>query len=327
VAEHLRTVPGVETVSLAGVPLLSGYASNDGISINGAPPSDVLAYFLTVSPGWIDAMRIPLVAGRDFRASDTNPGVAIVSQTFAKQFLNNEDPVGKSFDRATDEGERRRFQIVGLVRDARYRDVHEPMLPVAYIPFQELDAKGAFKAIRRATFIVRTASSHPLALAAMLRQEVHRARSEFRVSNIRTQAELVQSQTIRERLLAMLALFFATVALLLAAIGLYGVLNYSVLQRQREIGIRMAIGAPAVDIARRVTADVFSMVLLGAVAGLLLALASVRYIESLLYQVKPTDPAMLAIPSLTILVAASLAALPAVIRAVRIDPAAMLRAD
>ena len=125
----------------------------------------------------------------------------------------------------------------------------------------------------------------------------------------------------------MLALFFAVVALLLAGVGLYGVLDYSVLQRRREIGIRMAIGAQARDIARRVTADVFSMVLAGALAGLALGMASVRYIETLLYQVKATDLTMLAVPSLTILAGALLAALPAVFRAVRIDPVTMLRAE
>jgi ABC-type antimicrobial peptide transport system permease subunit len=115
--------------------------------------------------------------------------------------------------------------------------------------------------------------------------------------------------------------------LLLAGIGLYGVLDYSVLQRQREIGIRMAIGARAGEVARRVTADVFSMVLLGALVGLALGMASVRYITALLYQVKATDVGALAVPSLAILVAALFAAVPAVIRAVRIDPVAMLRAE
>ena len=327
VAEHLRTVPGVETVSLASRPLLGGYSSNDSISINGAPPSQVLAYFLNVSPGWVDAMKIPLVDGRDFRASDTNPGAAIVSETFARQFFNGENPVGKSFDRAGDGGDRSRFQIVGLVRDARYRDARGPMLPVAYVPFQAIDEKGGFSAIRRATFIVRTYGSNPLAVASTLRREVPRARPEFRVSNIRTQLEINQSHTVRERLLAMLALFFAAVALLLAGIGLYGVLDYSVLQRRREIGIRMAIGAPAADIARRVVTDIFSMVLLGALAGLTLGMASVRYFESLLYQVKPTAPSMLALPAFTILAVALLAALPAVVRAVRIDPATTLRSE
>jgi ABC-type antimicrobial peptide transport system permease subunit len=114
---------------------------------------------------------------------------------------------------------------------------------------------------------------------------------------------------------------------LLAAVGLYGVLDYSVLQRRREIGLRMALGAQAGDIARRVTADVFSMVLGGALAGLALGFAAARYIQALLYQVKPTDPRMLALPALTILVAALLAALPPVIRAVRIDPAETLRVE
>jgi ABC-type antimicrobial peptide transport system permease subunit len=132
---------------------------------------------------------------------------------------------------------------------------------------------------------------------------------------------------VRERLLARLALFFGLVALLLAGVGLYGVLDYSVLQRRREIGIRMALGAQAVDVARRVTADVFSMVLAGALAGLALGFASVRYVQALLYQVKSTDPGMLALPALTILGAALLTALPPVIRAVRIDPATTLRAE
>jgi putative ABC transport system permease protein len=156
---------------------------------------------------------------------------------------------------------------------------------------------------------------------------VPRARPEFRVSNIRTQTEINRQHTVRERLLAMLALFFAMVALLLAGVGLYGVLDYSVLQRRREIGIRMALGAQSGEIARRVTVEVFSMVVVGAIAGLALGMTSVRYIEALLYQVKGGDLGLMALPALAILAAALLAALPAVIHAVRIDPVAMLRAE
>jgi len=197
-------------------------------------------------------------------------------------------------------------------------------LPVAYTPFHRIDDKGTMLG---GTFVVRTGSRNPLALASILRREVSRARPEFRVSNIRTQMELEQSQTVRERLLSMLALFFAVVALLLAGIGLYGVLDYSVFQRRREIGIRVAIGAQAGDIARRVTVEVFAMVVAGALAGLALGMTSARYIETLLYQVKPTDLGVLALPSLTILLAALIAALPAVIHAVRIDPVSMLRSE
>ena len=324
VAEHLRTAPGVETVALAGWPLLRGDTTVGSISVNGQPPSAEVSYFLDVSPGFIDAMKIPFIAGGDFRASDSYPGVAIVNDAFAEQYFNGENPLGRYFERV--EGHVR-LQIVGLVHNARYRDMRGPILPVVYVPFRSVDAQGAPRPKRWGTFIVRTASRNPMALASTLRREVPRARSEFRVSNIRTQEELVQAQTIRERLLAMLALFFAVMALLLAGVGLYGVLDYSVLQRRREIGIRMAIGAPAGDIARRVTVDVFSMVLVGALVGLARGLAAVRYIESLLYQVKATDLGALAVPSLTILAAALLAALPGVIRAVRIAPAQVLRAE
>jgi predicted permease len=322
VAEHLRTVPGVETVALCGWPLLGGNAWNGFVSVNGAPPGPVLAYFLSVSPGWAETMKIPFIDGRDFRPTDTSPGVAIVNETFARTYFADESPIGKLFAKGD-----HRYQVVGLVRDAPYRNLREPILPSAYVPFHSVDAKGALQTVRDATVIVRTSSPNPMALASSMRQEVPRARGEFRVSNIGTQGELVRAQTLRERLLAMLGLFFAIVALLLAGVGLYGVLDYSVLQRRREIGIRMAIGAQAATVTRLVTVDVFSMVIVGALAGLALGMASVRYIDSLLYQVNPTDASMVALPSLIILVAALLAALPAVIRAVRIDPVTTLRSE
>jgi putative ABC transport system permease protein len=200
-------------------------------------------------------------------------------------------------------------------------------LPQIYVPFHSVGVSGVPRKKGAATLLVRTSISNARALAAVLRQEVPRARPEFRVSRIRTQLEINQSHTVRERLLATLALFFAIVALLLAGVGLYGVLHYSVLQRRREIGIRIAVGAQAGGIARLVTMDVFSMVFLGAAAGVGLGMASVRFIESLFYQVKATDLQILALPSLAILAGASLAALPAVIRAARIDPVTTLRAE
>ncbi len=326
-AGHLRGVQGVETVALADSPLLGGNSWNNFVSINGAPPNGVLSFMRGVSPGWLDTMKISLIEGRDFRPSDTHPGSALVNETFAKTYFDGVDPVGKTFDLAADEGGRLRYQIVGYVRDVKYRNLREPILPQFYVPFHSLAASGASRKKGAATLLVRTSISNPRALASVLRQEVPRARPEFRVSRIRTQLEINQSHTVRERLLATLALFFAIVALSLAGVGLYGVLHYSVLQRRREIGIRIAVGAQAGGIARLVTTDVFSMVLLGAAAGVGLGLVSVRLIESLFYQVKATDLQMLALPSLTILAGALLAALPAVIRAVRIDPVTMLRAE
>jgi len=329
VTEHLRELPGVESAALASTTLMGGWSWNNSVSVNGAPPNGVLGYFMSVSPGWLATMRIPLIDGRDFRPGDTYPGSALVNETFAKAYFKGANPVGKSFDMVFDQGRTAHFEVVGLVGDACYRDVHEPTLPQAYYPFTALDRKGVLqvKAMDRGMFMVRTSLANPLALAATLRREVPRAWPEFRVSNVRTQLEINQSHTVRERLLARLAFFFGIVALVLAGFGLYGVLDYSVLQRRREVAIRMALGAHAGHVARRVTADVFAMVIAGALAGLALGFASVRYIESLLYEVKPTDPQMLALPSLIILAAALVAALPPVIRTVGIDPATMLRAE
>jgi hypothetical protein len=328
VAEHLRAVPGIEKVALIGWPLMSGESAVGNISINGAPPGDVFSDFVTISPGWADLMRIPLLDGRDFRVDDVNPHVAIVNQAFAKQYFDGEDPVGKWFDRVEPAGGRSHIQIVGWIRDARSRDrMRVPIRPTAYIPFPSVDATGALQPSGRGTFVVRTASANPLALAAILRKAVAQARPGFRVRDMRTQVEFNQTDTVRERLLAVLATFFAGVALLLAGVGLYGVLDYSVLQRRREIGIRMAIGARPGNIVRRVTFEAFAMVFAGAAAGLALGMASVRTIESLFFQVKPTDLAILAMPSLAILATTLLAALPAVIRAVQTDPAATLRAE
>jgi predicted permease len=327
VADQLGAMPGVERVARAGWPLMTGYGWNDSISLNGGPPSIDLAYFLGVSPGWVDTMKIPLLDGQDFRNSDAYPNVAIVNETFARKFLNDEHAVGRFFEKASDDGTRERMQVIGIVHDSYYSDVHETIRPVVYVPLHSVDGSGSMGPLDEEAFIVRTSSSNPLALASTLRQEVSRVRPRFHVSNVRTQEEIDQAQTVRERLLAVLAFFFGAVALLLAGIGLYGVLNYSLLQRERELGIRLALGARAAHVAREVTAGIFSAVLLGASIGLALGMLSTRWIASLLYQVKPTDPVMLVLPSLIILVTASLAAIPAVFRALHIDPVAMLRAE
>jgi ABC-type antimicrobial peptide transport system permease subunit len=174
---------------------------------------------------------------------------------------------------------------------------------------------------------VRTTVLNPLALAQTLRETVTRTRTELRVSNVRTQEDINASHTVRERLLATLAVFFASAALLLAGVGLYGVLRYTVLQQRREIGIRMAIGAQKWNVARGVAAGVFAAVALGVIAGLLLSLGAAKYVASLLYEVNANDTLMLAIPALTIFAAVLLAAAPAIARAVRTDPARTLRAE
>ena len=327
VADHLRALPGVESASLSGWALLSGNGWNGFISVNGTPFAPPLTFFLAVSPGWLETMKIPILEGRDLRPGETFPGAAVVNQAFVNQYFPDVDPVGKFFEKSQGDNSRMRCQIVGVVPDAWYRNIRQPIPPIAYVPFHALDNSGAPKPSRSATITIRSSAANPTGLSDMLRREVPRARPGFRVSDITSEEELVRSQTVRERLLAMLALFFAIVALALAGVGLYGVLDYTVLQRRREIGIRIAVGAQAGRIVRLVTADILAMVAVGAIAGLALGIFSARYVASLFYQVKATDVSMLALPWLTILAATSLAALPAVIRAIRIDPVKMLRAD
>jgi predicted permease len=327
VAEHLRGVPGVEVVAMADWALMSNNAWNGFIAVNGVQATDTLSFFLAVSPGWTRTMTVPLLAGRDFNETDTYPGVAIVNQRFVDEYFRNENPIGRTFERPAAGGKVDRYRIVGVTADARYRGMRDAIPPVAYVPFASTDSKGMLAPKRRGTFIVRTAGADPLAIAPQLRGEVTRARPEFRVSTIKTQQALNDAFTVRERLLAMLAMFFGAVALVLAGVGLYGVLDYSVLQRRREIGIRLALGARAGDIARRVTLRIFAMVLTGAVGGLALGLIGERYVEPLFFQVKASDPSMLVLPWATILIAALLASIVPVIRALRINPVRMLRAD
>jgi predicted permease len=323
-AEALRAAPGVDSVAISRWPLLGRIRINSEISINGAPPSPTPAWFLPVSPGWLSTMRIPLLSGRDFRPDDISPGAAIVNETFVKTFFPDQDPIGHTFERGANEPIN---TIVAVTPDIPYSDLREPSRPVFYVPIAEIDDKSSPATVDFATFVIHTGAPNPLALADSLRELIAQRHNGLRVSNITTQLDLVRNQTIRERLIAMLAAFFAAVALLLAGIGLYAVLNYSVLQRRREIGIRMAIGSTRAGIVRIVTLDVSLMIALGGCAGVALGFGAARYVESLFYQVKPTDADMIASPACAILLTALVATLPAVLRALRTDPTQILRTE
>ena len=323
-AESLRAFPGVNSVAISGWPLLGRIKINSDISINGAPPSPTPAFFLNVSPGWLSTMKIPLVSGRDFRPEDTSPGTAIVNETFARTFFPGQDPIGRTFERGANQPLNK---IVGVTPDVPDHDLREPNRAVFYVPLNAIDNKSAPTVVNFATFAIHTDARNPLALADSLRQLIAGRHNGLRVSNVTTQLDLVRDQTIRERLIAILAAFFAAVALLLAGIGLYAVLNYSVLQRRREIGIRMAIGSPRTRIVRLVTLDVFLMIALGSCAGVALGFGASRYVESLFYQVRATDVDMIALPTCAILFTALVATLPAVLRALRTDPTEILRVE
>ncbi|HEY3744056.1 MAG TPA: ABC transporter permease [Bryobacteraceae bacterium] len=321
--QHLQSVAGVESVGISGWAPMSGITwTNSGLTVKGFRNGQLEPYFLAISPSWLATMGIPMIGGRDLRTGDKYPGIAVVNEAFARSYFGGRDPVGQSFETVTRDGKVMSTVITGYVRDALYRDLREPVRPTVYIPLM-----GNPGGTSQMTVAVRTKGPDPLAMGSTLRQEVAQARPDMRVTNVRTQMEHIERHTVRERLLAMLALFFAGVALTLAGIGLYGVLTYSVLERRREIGIRIALGAPSRTVAGRVSAEIATMLVMGSVAGLAAGLASQRYLETLLYQVKGTDPAMLAAPALTVLAIAVLASLPPVLYAVRIDPAVTLRGE
>jgi len=330
ITSRIRETPGVEAVGYAGWALMSGNGWSSDVRFQGKLPSDsITPYFLGVSKNWLEAMRIGLIDGRDFLSGERPArlneqkepvdGPAIVNEAFAKKYFDGQNPVGKSFETLDRDNKPLRNVIVGYTKDARYRNMREPLRPTVYVPFDNRSD---------GTFVVRANSdAGMLSLALPLRKLVSSTRPEFRVSNVRTQAELVRNQTIRERLLATVSFFFAVVALVLAAVGLYGVMHYAVLQRRREIGIRMALGARAGHVARQVSADVFLMLIVGSGVGLIAGLASERYIQTLLYGVKGTDLAVLATPLITLVTATLLAALPPVMSATRTDPVTALRSE
>ena len=325
---QLRSVPGVEAVSLSQFPLMSGAGTNLNVAVPGREFSgENSPWFLGVSSGWLETMKIPLLEGRDFRSDDAFPSVAAVNRTFAQQFFDGANPVGRTFDVQLGPN-RIPVRIVALTGDARYTGMREAIPATAYIPFRRTGPyPSELQNFNSATLTVRTRTEDPMSLAETLRRAIPQSNSGLRVANIRTQEELTRRHTLRERLLATVSVFFTFVAVILAAVGLYGTLNQSVLRRRREFGIRVALGADETDVVWRLLTGALAMTGLGLLLGFFVSIASEHYIRSLLYEVKATDPLVLAIPVTAIVLAVVLAALPPAIRAMRTDPARLLRME
>jgi predicted permease len=324
VTEHLRSTPGVESAAFAGWALLSGNHWTGTVRVPGRPLEPRSPYFLDVSPAFFDTMGIRLLGGRDFRPGDIVPrvhdgrplaGVGIVNEAFARVYFDGQNPVGRQVDLQGANAVALPLAIVGYVRDATYSTVRETIRPTVYVPLEGRTG---------GTFLIRTVGD-PTALAGMLRQSISSARADLLVRTIETQSALVRRHVVRERLLATLSVFFAGVAIVLAFVGLYGVLHYSVIQQRREIGIRIALGARVVHVVGRVAGRVLAIMCLGSVAGILAGVACERFVEALLFEVKPSDPRSLALPLAALAIAALGAAVPPVLRATRIDPARTLR--
>jgi hypothetical protein len=270
-----------------------------------------------VSAGYFETMRIPMVAGRAFdrrELADPASKTVVVNEAFARAFFGVTPAVGQTLVKRFFDGDTPGYEIVGVAADTRY-DLRKAPAPIIYIRLSDR---------ANVTLQVRAAGDSA-ALAVRLRDEIRGASALFRVTSITTEAASIAATLLRERLLALLAGFFGAVGLALAAVGLFGVLSYSVAQRTREIGIRAALGARPMHAARTVVADTGGAVLAGAVAGLAGGVYLSRFVAALLYEVRPLDAGSLAWPLAVLLLTGALAAILPVVRAIRLDPAAALR--
>jgi predicted permease len=324
VRDALRARPGVEDAAIARWPMLDGSSWNGFVSVDGAPVGPILGQFLDVSPEFLDTMQIPLIAGRDLTAFDRSPGAAVVNETFVRTYLDGVPP-GAALHRHFAKG-RDAYEVVGVMRDALYEDVHEVIPPLAFVSVAGGLTDGSPRRVSSATILLRVSGTRASA-AVNWRDAVRAAAPGFNATAIRTQQAIVDAQTVRERLLAMLAAFFSVVALALAGVGLYGMLHYAVLHRRQEIGIRRAIGATGAHIAVVLTRDLATTAAMGAALGLAGGVLVARSLGALFYGTRPADPAALAAPIVLVLTAAVLAGLAPLVRALRIDPLSIIRTD
>jgi putative ABC transport system permease protein len=314
VLDHLKAVPGVQSVSFAEFNIL-GRAWTHNVRPPGNPHDDIEATVQPVGPEYFETLRIPLLAGRGFVARDMaeHATAVVINEAYAARYFGREPALGRTLEArfAMNDGV---HDVVGVVANTRY-DLRKPPAPTVYIP---LTQRG------NGTVHVRIAGD-PVTLAVRLREEVRAANPLFRATTVMPQSAVVDQTLLRERLLALLSGFFAVVGLVLAAVGLYGVLSYSVVQRTREIGIRVALGARQLGVIRTVLTDIGNAAFTGAVFGLAGGLYLARFIETLLFEVTPHDFWSLTLPLATLFVTAALAAILPAARAARVDPVIALR--
>jgi putative ABC transport system permease protein len=321
--DRLRSMPGVEAAASVGIVPLDDWW-NENIFVNSNRGMEKReANFNRVSSDYFRTLSVPLLAGRDFGDGDTvtSPKVAIVNESFARNFLDGANPLGRSFRIEVGPGEPERvYQIVALVKDTKYIDLRENFGPIVYLAASQEEKHGSSDQILLRSNLPVTS------LITEARQALGAANPgiAFHFKVFKTQ---IRESLMRERLMATLSGFFGALAALLASIGLYGVLSYAVAQRTQEIGVRLALGADRGRIMKMIMREATLLLTIGLAAGILLALAAAKTAGALLYGLQPHDPMtyLLAVALLAV-VAAAASYLPAR-RASRVDPMVALRAE
>ena len=321
IEDQLAVVPGVTGVGAALVPVLADDDWGNSVNVEGfqaGPDTDTTSALNEVSPGYFRTLGIPLLSGREFARADAAgaPKVVIVNEQFAKKFNLGRNAVGRRKSRGSAKG--LDLEIVGLVKDAKYSQVKRPVPPQFFLPYRQDDRLGYL------TFYART-SLPPEQILGVIPKIVSTLDPNLPVEQLRTFAQQVRENVFLDRFISVLSAAFAGLATLLAAVGLYGVLAYTVAQRTREIGLRMALGAAPDRVRRMVLRQVGLMTLVGGAIGLAAAAGLSRYAESLLFELTGYDPAAYAGAALLLAVVALGAGFIPALRASRIDPMHALR--
>jgi predicted permease len=322
--EGLKAVPGVTAVTSGMVPLLSGSNWGNDVAVQGfqsGPDIDSGSRYNEVGPGYFSTLGMPLVAGRGFTESDAAgaPKVAVVNEAFTRKFhLDGANAVGKFMSNHGGGARDLDIRIVGVAKDAKYADVKQPVPPVFFLPYKQDPDLG------QTTFYVRTSVDVGQVMEAV-RRVVKGLDANLPVENLETLDQQVKENVFLDRMISTLSAAFAVLATLLAAVGLYGVLAYTVAQRTREIGVRMALGAGATRVRGMVLGQVGRMLLIGAVVGLVGAYLIGRATQSLLYGVKGHDPLVMVVVPVALALVAFVAGYVPAVRASKVDPMKALR--
>ncbi|MDQ3816656.1 MAG: ABC transporter permease [Acidobacteriota bacterium] len=319
--QRLRSLPGVEAAASIDMMPMGGSGGTTTFLVEGrpAPPQGQYpeANGRTSSPGYFQTMRIPILKGRDFNEHDTKdaPPVVVINDTFARKYFPGEDPIGK---RLLDPQNRvPPSEIIGVVGDIKHWGLDDKAEEYIYTSSNQTPDNSMF-------LIVRTATD-PASMTAVIRKEVQQMDKELPVYNIKPMSQRIVESTASRRLVMFLLGIFAVVALVLASVGIYGVMAYTVTQRTHEIGVRMALGAKRGDILRLVVKQGMLLVAAGVLLGLLVSFAVTRFMAGLLFGVGPSDPATLLGVSLILALIALLACLIPARRAMKVDPMVALR--
>jgi len=318
--DRLAALPGVRAAALSQPALLSGSTSSTAIFRPGRtyrPREFDEIYRVIVSPSFFTTMEMPIVRGRGLTQQDneTAPKVVVINETAARKYFPNEDPIGMRFGTSVETS--KQFEIVGIVHDAKYNSLRDAVPPTMYVDYRQ-------GRLTNAAFEVRTAAD-PFALVPAIRDAVRTMDSNLPVTNVSTQVEQIETRLQQERLFAQAYALFGGLALLLAAVGLFGLMSYSVARRTNEIGIRMALGARREDVVRLVMGESMILVAAGVAIGLGVAFAARRLVEALLFGLAASDLLSIGAAVTTMMIVSAVAGYLPARRASRVDAMVALR--